>query len=163
MPDAGNIPQIRTATLCLLNSERAERGRRVLRSNRTLRVAAQTYSEQMVRDSFFDHVSPTGGTLLGRIRGATDYLRGTAAWSLGENLAWGSGERGTPGETVVAWMNSPGHRHNILDRGFRDIGIGVALGAPAATHGLPAATYTTEFGHRVGDRARASRRRSSQR
>jgi uncharacterized protein YkwD len=45
------------------------------------------------------------------------------------------------------WMNSPGHRANILSASFREVGIGVALGAPrVGDH--PAATYATEFGSR---------------
>ncbi|HWC25664.1 MAG TPA: CAP domain-containing protein, partial [Solirubrobacteraceae bacterium] len=89
-------------------------------------------------------------TLTSRVRGGTSYLRGRlASWSLGENIAWGSGERATPQEIVRAWMRSPGHRRNILERRFRNIGIGVATGAPGDVSGRPAATYTTDFGQRA--------------
>jgi uncharacterized protein YkwD len=51
---------------------------------------------------------------------------------------------------VEAWMGSPPHQANILDRRFREIGIGVAGGAPAQLGpGEQAATYATEFGQRV--------------
>jgi uncharacterized protein YkwD len=48
---------------------------------------------------------------------------------------------------VIAWMNSPGHRRNILNRRFREIGIGVVFHAPTMNAPV-AATYTTEFGYR---------------
>jgi uncharacterized protein YkwD len=101
-----------------------------------------------VADRFFDHVSPTGATFVQRIR-QTDYLASAASWSLGENLAWGSGFYATPRETVSSWMHSPGHRHNILDPRYREIGIGVAPGTPTDAGGVPGATYATEFGKRT--------------
>ena len=54
------------------------------------------------------------------------------SWSVGENLAWGTGVLATPRATVRAWMHSPDHRANLLDRRFADVGIGVAAGAPIA-------------------------------
>lgn len=147
MPSAENIAQIKSATRCLLNVERTKRGLKALSVNGHLTEAAEDYSGQMVRDQFFDHVSPSGSTLLSRIRSTTGYLTGARSYSLGENLAWGSGNRATPRETVVAWMNSAGHKRNILDRNFKQIGIGIAIGAPTAVEG-DAATYTTEFGRR---------------
>ncbi|HEV2774626.1 MAG TPA: CAP domain-containing protein, partial [Solirubrobacteraceae bacterium] len=53
-----------------------------------------------------------------------------------------------PKSIVRGWMGSPGHRHAILDDSFRDVGVGVAPGAPRKVRGR-AATYTTEFGYRV--------------
>ncbi|HEV7884604.1 MAG TPA: CAP domain-containing protein [Solirubrobacteraceae bacterium] len=149
MPTAANGPQVRGATLCLLNRERTSRGLSRLRHDGQLRKVAQGYSREMVRQRFFDHVGRDGSTLTGRVRGRTTYLRSVASWSLGENLYWGTGERGTPRESVDGWMHSPGHRHNILNPGFRDIGIGIAIGAPEDVDGEPAATYTTEFGTRT--------------
>jgi uncharacterized protein YkwD len=75
----------------------------------------------------------------------TNYLRGARGWTLGENLAWGTGSAATPARIVSAWMHSPGHRRNILDRRYREFGIGLALGAPT---GGPGATYVNEFGRR---------------
>src|SRR2546423_1519821 len=70
---------------------------------------------------------------------------GYSGRTLGENIAWGSLQYSTPASIVKMWMHSPGHRANILRAGFRDIGIGIARGAPqAGVHG--AATYTTDFG-----------------
>jgi uncharacterized protein YkwD len=149
MPVATNMAQVKTATLCLLNVERTTRGRAPLTSNGQLGKAAQAYSAKMVRLRFFDHVCPQGTTPTSRVRAGTSYLRGHArSWSLGENIAWGSGELATPGAIVRSWMHSAGHRRNILDRGFRNIGIGIASGAPDDVQGQPAATYTTDFGFR---------------
>ena len=150
IPDATNLAEIRKATLCLLNVERRARGRPRLRSDGELAKAARRYSATMVRQGFFDHVSPSGSTLGSRVRAGTRYLEGPVSkWSLGENLAWGSRELATPKEIVRSWMRSPGHKRNILDRRFRHVGIGVVLGAPEDVGGQPAATYTTNFGLRV--------------
>src|SRR3954452_2966821 len=148
VPTATNIVQARHATLCLLNHERRMHGLRRLRASHSLRTAANAYSWSMVRDDFFDHVSPGGSTLVGRVR-KTAYLSSARGWALGENLAWGAGALATPRQTVRAWMPSAGHRHNILTGRFREIGIGIAPGAPVRLpDGMPAATYTTDFGAR---------------
>jgi uncharacterized protein YkwD len=150
IPDATNTAAVKRATLCLLNRQRTTRGLAKLSSNAELAKAAQSFSVSMVSRQFFDHVSPSGSTLSTRVRRGTRYLRGPIrSWSLGENLAWGSGELATPQEIVDAWMNSAGHRRNVLDRRFRHIGIGVAAGAPDDVQGQPAATYTTDFGFRL--------------
>jgi uncharacterized protein YkwD len=148
MPAADNDAALRSATLCLVNAERTKRGLVSLTSNAQLGKAAQNYSRAMVRERFFDHVSPGGSTLLSRVRRGTAYLRGARNYALGENIAWGSGEYATPQETVQAWMESAGHRANILNRRFRHIGVGIAPGAPEDDQGMPAATYTTDFGQR---------------
>jgi uncharacterized protein YkwD len=102
----------------------------------------------MVSHRFFNHVSPQGSTLAGRVRSTGYPMRGSR-WILGENLAWGSGALATPRAAMRAWMRSSGHRHNILDRRFTEVGVGIAPGAPVAGGaGLPAATYTTDFGAR---------------
>lgn len=149
LPTAARLARVRSATLCLLNLERAKRGLRPLRAEGELRKAAQRYSALMVRRDFFDHVSPGGSTLTTRVRNGTRYLRGSSGrWTLGENIAWGSGRLATPRRIVRSWMRSPGHRRNILLTSFRHIGIGIAIGAPTADGDRPAATYTTDFGSR---------------
>jgi uncharacterized protein YkwD len=148
VPTLSNGPTVRDATLCLLNVERTSRGLQPLRADWQLRRVAQRYSDQMVAHGFFAHVGFDGSTLSTRVKGATKYLKRTARWSLGENLYWGSGDLATPAESVNAWMHSPGHRANVLNKNFRDIGIGIAIGAPEDVAGAPAATYATEFGTR---------------
>jgi uncharacterized protein YkwD len=149
VPTSDNGVALRNATLCLLNEERAKAGLKPLVSNTQLRRAAQKHSLDMVRESFFDHTSPEGSTLMSRVRKGTAYLRGALNFALGENIAWGSGTLSTPANTVEGWMESPEHKKNILNRRYRHIGIGVAIGAPGIEGGGPAATYTTDFGTRI--------------
>jgi uncharacterized protein YkwD len=148
VPSSANAAKVRKATLCLLNVQRRAHGLRKLRANGKLRHAAASYSRLMVSQGFFSHVSPGGSTLESRVN-STHYLDGARSWSIGENIAWGTGRLGTPRAIVKAWMNSPGHRENILNGTYRDIGIGIATGAPipagAAARG---GTYTTDFGYR---------------
>jgi uncharacterized protein YkwD len=148
MPANDNAAALGASTLCLINAERQQRGLPPLTANPQLGKAAQNYSRAMVRERFFDHVSPGGSTLLSRVKRGTRYLRGARSYSLGENIAWGSGDFATPRETVKGWMASAGHRANILNRRFRHIGIGVVNGAPDDDQGMPAATYTNDFGYR---------------
>jgi uncharacterized protein YkwD len=119
-------------------------GLRKLRVHRSLSHAATSYAHLMVRRHFFDHVSPSGSTMMQRIK-RTNYLRHARGFTLGENLAWGQGSLATPAQIVNAWMHSPGHRANILNGSYREIGIGIALGSPAGGGG---ATYVNEFGRR---------------
>jgi uncharacterized protein YkwD len=99
----------------------------------------------MVRKAYFAHDSSSGSDFAARIR-RTGYGRG-GGYSLGENLAWGSHDYAKPAQIVRMWMNSPGHRANILRGKFREIGVAFSLGAPqrGVRH---AATYATEFGAR---------------
>ncbi len=143
-PTPARAVAVRRATLCLLNRQRAAHRLPLLREQRSLSHAATSYARLMVAQRFFDHVSPAGSTMAQRIK-RTNYLKDTRAWSLGENLAWGSGGAATPARIVTAWMRSAGHRANILNRSFREIGVGLALGSPSGRSG---ATYVNEFGRR---------------
>ena len=100
----------------------------------------------MVAHRFFSHSSPGGAGLLERLRRAGRYLDGARGFAIGENLAWGTGALATPREIVLSWMGSPGHRRNVLDRRFREVGLGIALGTPRA--GGAGATYANQFGVR---------------
>lgn len=134
-------------TVCLLNRERTSRGLRALRVNESLSAAAQAHTNDMVDSRYFAHDSRSGGDVVDRVR-SRGYLSNVRSWMVGENLAWGSGSRSTPGSIVDAWMQSPGHRANILTARFREIGIGLSFGAPVSVGGRAAATYTTTFGSR---------------
>jgi uncharacterized protein YkwD len=149
VPDASNAVQIRAATRCLINRERARFGRKALAASVSLNVPAQSFAQQMVTDSFFDHVGPNGGSVVLRVKRQSNYITKRASrYAIAENIAWGSEELAAPLETVKSWMASSGHRRNILDRRYRDIGIGVALGAPEDVGDAAAATYSTVFGQR---------------
>jgi uncharacterized protein YkwD len=151
MPGQTAVEDLRAATLCLMNAERAARGLGRLQAEPLLGRVAASYARQMVRGQFFDHTSPAGSTMLARIR-STSYLRDVTSWSVGENLAWGSGNLATPRAMVRAWMQSAEHRANLLDRHFADVGIGVAAGAPVALEpGELGGTYVTDFGRRLKD------------
>jgi uncharacterized protein YkwD len=135
-----------SSTICLLNAERTQRGLHPLKVNRRLARAATGHAGDMVRRGYFSHDSLSGASFVDRIR-RTGYLSGRRAWFVGENLAWGSGDRSSPSAIVHGWMNSPGHRANILQRRFRQIGLGLVMGAPGGAPS-PAATYATDFGVR---------------
>lgn len=139
VPSAARMAQTREATLCLLNVERRRYGLRALKPSMKLRQASERHSIGMVRSHTFQH-----GDFMGRIE-QTGYLASAAVWTVGENLAWGGGTVAAPASIVDMWMHSPGHRANILSRGYREVGIGIVNGTP---NGVPGSTYTTDFGRR---------------
>lgn len=103
--------------VALVNAERAKAGCGPLTFNATLARAAQGHSDDMAARDFFDHTNPDGA-------GPGD--RVTAAgypWSTyGENIAKG---QSSAEQVMEAWMNSPGHRANILNCDFKEIGVGI--------------------------------------
>jgi uncharacterized protein YkwD len=147
-PTRGNLEVVRSAVLCLHNAERARHGLPQLSENPRLRRAAERHSSHMVDAHFFDHTTPAGATMVDRIR-RTGYTSGARGWSLGENIAWGTGRLATAAQIHRSWMRSPGHRANILQRAFREIGIGIGAGVPVRLSASQSgATYTTDFGFR---------------
>ena len=141
--DAGSFER---STLCLLNAQRTSAGLRALSTRPLLARAATRYSAQMVRESFFAHQAPAGPDLAGRLARAGYLSHAATDWFVGENLGWATFTAATPRRLVTAWMASPGHRRNILEPDFRDIGIGMASGTPAS--GPDGVTVTTDFGVR---------------
>jgi uncharacterized protein YkwD len=106
--------------IALVNKERAKQGCRALTSNSRLTKAAQGHSSDMARRGFFDHTNPDGKDPGDRIT-AAGYR-----WSTyGENIAKG---QPTPASVMKSWMNSPGHRANILNCRLTTVGIGVVEG-----------------------------------
>jgi uncharacterized protein YkwD len=146
LPTAGDLPQIRAAVLCLHNQVRAEQGLPLLKENARLDKAALGHSGDMVAAGYFDHTTPGGVTFVDRILGA-HYVKRSDGWTLGENLAWGTGDLSTPDGVMGSWMNSPGHKANILKRAYREVGIGIRLGVPSDD--TVGATYTLDFGVRL--------------
>jgi uncharacterized protein YkwD len=154
VPAADNLAVVGQATLCLVNDQRTSRGLRPLSENRALTGASTAYSQRMVQQAFFSHESPDGGTLVSRLT-TVRYLTGRDDWVVGENIGWGQGPLATPRSMVTAWMNSKGHRENILTADYREIGLGFALGTPPdSTWG---ATYTTDFGDPGAAKRKAAR------
>ena len=144
LPDGSNLAAVSVATLCLLNAERADRGLTTLKVDRELQEAALGHGNDMVANRYFAHEGRDGSKPAQRIR-AAGYLSDGGAWRIGENLAWGTGELASPKAIMAAWMNSPGHRANILMPAYREVGFGVIAGNPRSDDGS-GATFVTEFG-----------------
>jgi uncharacterized protein YkwD len=131
------LPAARAATLCLVNRERASHGLSALRASDRLASAAQGHAADMVDRRYFAH-----GNFGARIA-RTGWGRHRRTYTIGENLGYGIAGGATPRAIVAAWMDSAGHRANILQRRFHAIGIGIASGTPDGDAG---ATYSTDFG-----------------
>ncbi|MFE1715580.1 CAP domain-containing protein, partial [Streptomyces sp. NPDC058728] len=109
-----------SAVLSLVNKERAAAGCGPLAANAKLSAAARAYSDTMARSGVMSHTGPDGSTMTSRVE-AAGYK-----WSrLGENIARGQADAAS---VMNSWMNSSGHRANILNCDFREIGIGVHKG-----------------------------------
>jgi uncharacterized protein YkwD len=137
------------AVMCLLNKRRAGAGMGSLDYNNKLEAASARHTKYMLKHSCFSHQCSGEASMTTRIK-STGYLNGARSWQVGENIAWGEGSLGTPSAIVQAWMNSPGHRANILSPSYDEIGVGVAGGRPNAAGHNNAATYTTDFGRTSG-------------
>ena len=109
------------AILAAMNRERTARGLGTLRLNDKLSRAANDRIGDMFAKNYFAHVSPDGIQPFVWVS-----KRGYRYRLIGENLAVGF--RGTA--VVDGWMRSPGHRENILQRGFDEVGIAIADGSP---------------------------------
>ncbi|MFP8882843.1 CAP domain-containing protein [Streptomyces mangrovi] len=114
--DSGPQAQV----LALVNRERAAAGCRPVTADARLTRAAEDYSDTMAASGVLSHTGPDGSTMAGRVE-AAGY-----AWSnLGENIAQGQPDAAS---VMKAWMNSPGHRANILNCAFEELGVGVHFG-----------------------------------
>ncbi len=131
------------ATLCVLNKMRAARGLKPLRFDKRQQRAAAEHNRVMLKKNCFSHLCPGEKDLVGRVA-ATGYLPCSCTWGVAENLAWGSGRTASPAAVVSAWMDSPDHRANILNRRYEEVGIAVGDGSPEG--GGSASTYTADFG-----------------
>ncbi|MET9734434.1 sigma-70 family RNA polymerase sigma factor [Streptomyces sp. NPDC006458] len=122
-PEAAPAPPSSVAgqVLALVNTERAKAGCSPVAQNATLDTAAQRHSDDMAARGFFDHTNPDGQDPGDRIT-AAGYT-----WSTyGENIARG---QQTAAEVMQSWMNSPGHRANILNCSVEETGLGLHQGA----------------------------------
>ena len=131
--------------LCLLNLVRRAYRLRLLRDNGRLTRAAAEHSRSMVRERFFAHTEPGGIGLRQRLM-SVRYIPRRRPWEAGENIGFGDGLAGTPLAITIAWLNSASHWANMVRPSFREIGLGVASGIPAAPR--RGATITTDFGYR---------------
>jgi len=116
----------------LVNVARADAGCRAVRVDARLATAARLHSEDMARQSYFSHTSLDGRTPWDRMR-TQGYTNGS-----GENIAAGYG---TPAAVMAGWMNSSGHRANILNCSSAAIGVGIGKGGSYGTY------WTQDFGY----------------
>jgi uncharacterized YkwD family protein len=100
----------------LTNAERAKNGLPALKLDTKLSSVAKKKAEDMQKNNYFSHTSPTYGSPFDMMK-----QFGVSYQSAGENIAQG---QSTPKEVVQAWMNSEGHRANILNKSFGKIGVG---------------------------------------
>jgi uncharacterized protein YkwD len=151
LPVLASPPGLQTAeqrataarVLALINEQRAAAGCGPLVNDDRLVAAAQKHSRDMADNNFFDHRGSAGSLVGERVVAA-----GYSFWKVGENIAAG---QNTPEAVVNAWMNSPGHRENILDCAYRHTGIGFvydANDAPLSGVSWPYYRYWTQvFGN----------------
>lgn len=146
-PSKVSLRFLSATMLCLVNRVRERSGAPLLRLSRDLQRSAAGHSNDMVRHRHFSHSGSHGSTILGRVS-RTGYLSGAGLYFVGENIGGGRNRKsGSAIQVFRAWMHSPPHRANILDRRFRDAGVGVARGFPYGG-GRRAATYTLDLGVR---------------
>lgn len=140
----------RKAIFCLLNQERRQHNLPKFDRDKRLQKASQKHSETMDSKGCFSHQCPGEGQLESRLRSVGYLSSGLSRWSYGENIGWGEYELGSPRSMVQAWMRSSGHRANILNRDFRDVGVGFETGATNNRGYKHGGFYTTDFGLRQG-------------
>ncbi|MEU1896268.1 CAP domain-containing protein [Streptomyces pristinaespiralis] len=113
-PASGDVARV----VALVNSERGKAGCSPVTLNAKLSKAAQAHSEDMAAHRNMSHTGSDGSDPGARI------TRAGYTWSTyGENVAYGYA---TPESVMAGWMASPGHKRNILDCGFKEIGVGLA-------------------------------------
>ena len=120
-PPSGSTPPSSSASdeqqaLNLVNQDRAKNGLSALKANSQLTVLARNYAKDMIQRGFFSHYNPEGQSPFDRMKQA-----GISYKTAGENLAINSSVAGAQ----TAFMNSSGHRANILNPSFTEVGIGV--------------------------------------
>jgi len=128
------------------NRARVKRGLKALCVNITLTKAARAHSQEMLDKDYASHNSFNGETIKERLTRFGYTSSGCTYYLIGENIAWGCGSRGAPDHIFKWWMNSTYHRSNILNKNFREVGIGARVGKFKTCK--RARTYTVDFGTR---------------
>ena len=125
--ETGDLERLRQEALDLANASRSEEGLTELHPRDVLDDAAQGHAVEMLERDFYSHVTPVGETPFDRFTAA-----GGSRWAVsGENIAKCTGCTTPPDADRVrafheGWMQSPGHRENILSEGFDSFGFGIA-------------------------------------
>lgn len=123
---SGDITSLESEVIRLVNVEREKAGRSALRGNSEISRIARLKSDDFIKNNYFSHTSPTYGSPFDMLKSFG--INYTAA---AENIA--SGQR-TATEVMNSWMNSSGHRANILDSTYNQIGVGVAKDSSGKTY-----------------------------
>ncbi|MFA9396947.1 MAG: SafA/ExsA family spore coat assembly protein [Clostridiaceae bacterium] len=118
IPNIDDIKAQENEVIRLVNIERSKNGLSPLKTNWQLSRIARYKSKDMADLNYFSHYSPTYSSPFDMIESFG--LKFSAA---GENIAMG---QNTPQEVMTAWMNSPGHRSNILSPAYTEMGVGLA-------------------------------------
>ena len=127
--------------LTLHNQERHDWGLPAFCVHPALQKAAKAHSKEMIDMDYFSHNSFDGESISDRL------TRYGYDWSAcAENIAWGTGSKGSPAYIFQSWMDSSGHQANILNSGYKEIGIGAARGTYQAYS--DARMWTVDFGTR---------------
>ena len=114
--EAPSVLAFENEVIRLVNDQRAKNGLKALNTNWELSRVARYKSQDMVSHRYFSHTSPTYGSPFQMIKAF-----GLTYRTAGENIAYG---QRTPQDVVNAWMNSSGHRANILNASYTQIGVG---------------------------------------
>lgn len=115
-----DLKALEGALSAAVNAQRADHGLPPLAVSARLERAARRHSRDMAEQSYFDHTAPDHRTPADRVHEA-----GISYRLVGENIASLEEARDPAGECVAAWMASPSHRENILNRLFTHTGVGV--------------------------------------
>ncbi|MDF2531033.1 MAG: hypothetical protein K0Q65_614 [Clostridia bacterium] len=118
VPTMQGIKALESEVVRLVNIERSKQGLQPLKENWELSRVARYKSADMASKNYFAHESPTYGSPFRMMESF-----GIKYSSAGENIAYG---QKTPQQVMTAWMNSPGHRSNIMSPSFSQIGVGYA-------------------------------------
>jgi uncharacterized YkwD family protein/spore coat assembly protein SafA len=118
IPEASPLSSLEAEVVRLINLERTNRGLSALSTNWQLARVARYKSQDMIDKNYFSHTSPTYGSPFRMME-----LFGLKFSSAAENIAYG---QKTAKEVVAAWMNSAGHRANILSQSYSQTGVGAA-------------------------------------
>lgn len=114
--------------LDLYNKARTKRGLKALCVHPALMKAARSHSQEMLDKDYTSHSSYNGETLKERLERFGYTFSGYSYYRYGENIAWNYGSSSGPDNCFKWWMSSPDHRANILNKRFREVGIGVRFG-----------------------------------
>jgi uncharacterized protein YkwD len=138
---------LESSVLAELNGIRQRNGLRPLKLNNALTAAARQHTFEMLDAGYFEHDSANGQPFWVRV--AKLYPQGKGYWMVGENLLWCASTLDAD-VAIETWMNSAGHRKNILSPKWREIGIAaVYSGTSTGMYGGgPVTIITTDFGVR---------------